>query len=460
MFFILRITLCVFLVSKATEAFNLNPLPWKTYTNPDTSFGYRVIQVDSTRLLVSAPLINYSQNRTGKIYKCEAGKSQCTEIQVPVPDHGVHMSLGLSMAIELSDKKQSSKAVVCGPTVPRECETITTYNGMCFQLSEALTSSSSGQPPNLKGCPASGTDIVFLIDGSGSVASTDFDKMKTFMINLIKQFQGRNSQFAIMQYSSNFKTHMDFNNFKEKKTSWEHLIESIQQERGITKTPSAIRKVVNELFVPSRGARPNANKVLVVITDGKTFGDNTPMIDVVQEAENKGIIRFAIGVGSAFDYPNARSELETIASKPTPSHMFRVDNFQALDKLRDTLQKNIFAIEGTAVLSYYTQLTSLQLVSNSALSYDQNQFIYSSSTSQSSTPGTEISTRVEVYAKQSFTKEIVGGVLGAVLLLALIAAVLYKAGFFKSKYNQMVQEAGEDADGDAGDNADAPPATE
>ncbi|KAL4617669.1 integrin alpha-X-like [Arapaima gigas] len=72
----------------------------------------------------------------------------------------------------------------------------------------------------------------------------------------------------------------------------------------------------------------------------------------------------------------------------------------------------------------------------------------------------KISTRVEVYAKQSFTKEIVGGVLGAVLLLALIAAVLYKAGFFKSKYNQMVQEAGEDADGDAGDNADAPPATE
>uniref|UniRef100_A0A8D0CM91 VWFA domain-containing protein n=1 Tax=Scleropages formosus TaxID=113540 RepID=A0A8D0CM91_SCLFO len=196
-------------------------------------------------------------------------------------------------------------------------------------------------------CPISGTDIVFLIDGSGSVSDDDFRRMKEFMIKLIKQFQGRNTLFAVMQYSSVFEIHMDFNDYKTRGSSWESLINGISQQKRWTHTPTAIRKVVRELFVPSSGSRPKAVKVLVVITDGQTVGDNTPMSVVVREAEDKGIIRYAIGVGSAFQEPSAMQELETIASKPTNSHLFRVDNFQALDKLRDTLQKNIFAIEGT-----------------------------------------------------------------------------------------------------------------
>uniref|UniRef100_A0A8C9TKZ5 VWFA domain-containing protein n=1 Tax=Scleropages formosus TaxID=113540 RepID=A0A8C9TKZ5_SCLFO len=231
--------------------------------------------------------------------------------------------------------------------IPRNCEAITTYNGMCFQLSETL---------NPIDCPVTGTDIVFLIDGSGSVSTNDFGRMKEFMIKLIKQFNQRNSQFAVMQYSSTFEIHMDFNDFNDFKhlgSLWESRINGINQQKGNTHTPTAIRKVVGELFVPSSGSRPKAVKVLVVITDGQTYGDSTPMSVVVQEAEDKGIIRYAIGVGSAFRQPNARQELETIASKPTDSHLFRVDNFQALDELRDTLQKNIFAIEGTVVLYYH-----------------------------------------------------------------------------------------------------------
>lgn len=55
-------------------------------------------------------------------------------------------------------------------------------------------------------------------------------------------------------------------------------------------------------------------------------------------------------VGSAFN-PNSRGlrELQTIASPPIQDHLFQVNNFQALDKLRETLQKNIFAIEGIVV---------------------------------------------------------------------------------------------------------------
>lgn len=51
-------------------------------------------------------------------------------------------------------------------------------------------------------------------------------------------------------------------------------------------------------------------------------------------------------VGNAFKYASAIWELETIASKPTADHMFRVESFEALDKISATLEKNIIAIEG------------------------------------------------------------------------------------------------------------------
>lgn len=62
-------------------------------------------------------------------------------------------------------------------------------------------------------------------------------------------------------------------------------------------------------------------------------------------------------------------------------------------------------------------------------------------------PCMKINTQVEVYEEADLTKEIIGGVIGGLLLLALITAALYKAGFFKSQYKQMLEEAQGDAGG-------------
>ena len=52
-------------------------------------------------------------------------------------------------------------------------------------------------------------------------------------------------------------------------------------------------------------------------------------------------------MGSAFVDPDAVEELHTIASKPSKDHVFRVDNFDALQGIQNQLQEKIFAIEGT-----------------------------------------------------------------------------------------------------------------
>nr|XP_023652302.1 integrin alpha-M-like isoform X3 [Paramormyrops kingsleyae] len=337
---ILRIFFCLFLAPKLGKTFNVNPIPWKTFeVSPNTAFGYKVIQLDKNRLLVSDPLMRYDEKYRGRIYRCETGNTACSKVSITVPEYAVNMSLGLSMVKDPT----SSNTLACGPTIPRDCSSFTTYNGMCFQLSGQLVAG-SGIPSSLKDCPVS--DIVFLIDGSGSVSTGDFDRMKMFMKNLITQFLGRNSQFGIMQYSSRFDIEMDFSAFRT--SEWSRMIDRIRQQRGHTYTPTAIRRVVNELFVPNRGARPDAVKVLLVITDGKTYGDSTPLSVVVNEAERRGIIRYAIGVGNAFHDLTALQELRTIASNPTENHLFRVNDFQALDNLRDTLEKSIFSIEGTS----------------------------------------------------------------------------------------------------------------
>jgi hypothetical protein len=51
-----------------------------------------------------------------------------------------------------------------------------------------------------------------------------------------------------------------------------------------------------ELFTARNGARKDATKILIVITDGRKEGDNKDYNDVIPKAEKAGIIRYAIGV--------------------------------------------------------------------------------------------------------------------------------------------------------------------
>ncbi|KAI2644243.1 Integrin alpha-M [Labeo rohita] len=124
-------------------AFNIDPVPWKTFTNnTNTGFGYKVIQKGAS-LLVSDPLIQLSQTQRGQIYDCSVTRGNCMPMAITnylfiffflydalkyvkynsfifcnnkyflflfnkVPAEAVNMSLGLSMTLD----PQSSNAVV------------------------------------------------------------------------------------------------------------------------------------------------------------------------------------------------------------------------------------------------------------------------------------------------------------------------------------------------------------
>uniref|UniRef100_A0A6Q2X637 VWFA domain-containing protein n=1 Tax=Esox lucius TaxID=8010 RepID=A0A6Q2X637_ESOLU len=333
----------VCLVCQLTLTFNIDPVAWKNISTPAAGFGYKVVQINSVKLLISAPLEQYKQSLRGNVYHCELTRDRdpfCKPLPIQVPSFGVNMSLGLTMT---KDPK-SSNILVCGPTIPRDCNTITTYNGMCLEIKNNLQVGSR-VPLSLEECPGQ-TDIAFLLDGSGSVYSEDFNRMKTFVKNLITQFLQRNTQFAITQFSTDFKIHMSFNDFKSNIQSWENKLQGIFQQNGMTFTAKAINRIVDSVFIPGQGCRQKAKKVLIVITDGEST-DPHLLPKAVQAAERANIIRFAIGVGSAFSSYDGKKELESIASSPKINHMFQVYNFQALQQISRSLQNSIFPIEGS-----------------------------------------------------------------------------------------------------------------
>lgn len=53
-----------------------------------------------------------------------------------------------------------------------------------------------------------------------------------------------------------------------------------------------------ELFHSKNGARKNAKKILIVITDGQKYRDPLKYSDVIPQAEKANITRYAIGVQS------------------------------------------------------------------------------------------------------------------------------------------------------------------
>ncbi|XP_064150905.1 integrin alpha-M isoform X1 [Loxodonta africana] len=324
------------------HGFNLDTENAMIFQENARGFGQSVVQFEGSRMVVGAPQEIKAPNQTGSLYQCDYSVGRCEPIPLQVPLQAVNMSLGLSLAATTTP----SRLLACGPTVHQICKENTYVNGFCFMFGSNLLQQPRRFPETLRECPRQESDIAFLIDGSGSINPTDFQRMKEFVSTVMAQFKDSKTLFSLMQYSNEFWTHFTFNNFK-KNPNPRSLVKPIRQLNGWTHTATGIRKVVRELFHSSYGARKNALKILVVITDGEKYGDPLNYEDVIPEADREGVIRYVIGVGDAFFSKKNREELDIIASKPSSEHVFQVDNFEALKTIQNQLQEKIFAIEGT-----------------------------------------------------------------------------------------------------------------
>ncbi|XP_030066220.1 integrin alpha-X [Microcaecilia unicolor] len=301
-------------------------------------FGYKVVQLKADGfpwLVVSAPLEDGTPwNRTGAIYQCSYTSKTCTPI---VLNNTLPISLGLTLATE---EVSARGLIACGPTYSHLCEENMFLNGICYIFNDKLHVTEEIRP-SYKEC-VSGVDAVILYDDSMSISSIDFHRMQRFMIDLIKHFQDANILFAVVQFSTQVRDVFSFQEYQQRSFNPEQEILRVRHTKGRTHTPSGIKHVVEKVFTAERGARRNTKSLLITITDGKSNDQQITFEEATRAANMKGIIRYAIGVGSEFD--SARAELETIASRP--ENVFRVGSFSALSSIQTELAEKIFAIEG------------------------------------------------------------------------------------------------------------------
>ncbi|VCW78060.1 unnamed protein product [Gulo gulo] len=274
------------------DGFNLETEKAAIFQENARSFGHSVVQLEGSRFVVGAPQEIKAANQTGGLYQCDYSTGKCESIHLQAPLEAVNMSLGLSLAFATNP----FRLLACGPTVHQTCKENTYVNGFCFLFGSNLWQQPQTFPSKLRECPRQDSDIAFLIDGSGSIIPSDFQRMKAFVSTVMDLFKKSKTLFSLMQFSEDFQLHFTFNQFK-KNPDPEFLVKPIRQLYGRTHTATGIRKVVRELFHSSRGARENVFKILVVITDGEKFGDPLDYKDVIPEADREGIIRYVIGVG-------------------------------------------------------------------------------------------------------------------------------------------------------------------
>ncbi|XP_063157172.1 integrin alpha-M-like [Candoia aspera] len=217
-------------------------------------------------------------------------------------------------------------------------------SGDGFDLSEALATKAPQRNPKNQDCPNDARDIVLLIDGSSSITPREFLALKLF-VGLFCNFFPEDTLFSLLQFSNTFREHFDFRHFQNHR-NLNNLLQHARQLGGSSYTATAIKKAV-EQFTPQKGARSNAKKFLVVVTDGEKAGDPLEYAEVIPEADRARITRFAVGVGPLFSSRIVQRELHAMASHPATEHTFVLRQFSDLIDIQ--LKEKICASHGTTV---------------------------------------------------------------------------------------------------------------
>ncbi|KAI6201875.1 Cuticlin-1 [Aphelenchoides besseyi] len=142
-------------------------------------------------------------------------------------------------------------------------------------------------------------DLLFMIDGSGSVGGPTFDTQIATLNRIIEMADigPRDTQIAVLQYSTY--TYVEFP-FKAHNTreSLQMAVNQIRHRSGTTKTGKALDKALQLFANKASGARfgqpDNVQQIAVVVSDGHSHDDPFPAANRLRQA---GVRIIALGIG-------------------------------------------------------------------------------------------------------------------------------------------------------------------
>ncbi|MFT5485471.1 MAG: hypothetical protein ACI9JL_003665 [Paracoccaceae bacterium] len=230
------------------------------------------------------------------------------------------------------------------------------------RLFAVLLSVSVFTAPGVRAAPL--LDVMFVLDGSGSVSSSNFHTQITATQGYISTLQngvpgilrdpgppvapdllGADLNVGIVQFSASANLELGLTgNLATVNTA----LDNMNQLNSHTNHADAFTQAAAEL---AANGRAGAQQAIVLITDGIANEPNAgpihpflAAINAAQTAKDDGILIFAIGVGNDIQL----FDLENYASNPTADFTAHVDNHNALATLNDDLAEALLT-EETAV---------------------------------------------------------------------------------------------------------------
>lgn len=177
-------------------------------------------------------------------------------------------------------------------------------------------------------CRQAPLDLVFVVDGSTSISPAQFDKMARFMIAISSKFEvGPNSaRIGLVQYSDQMYKEIDYTTDE---SDLQIKLTHLMQRKGRTYTGKAISFAHTEFF---RRSPRNAEKVMIVITDGRS---NDDVSQPSRAVEADGITVIALGYNRAVE-----SQLLTIVNN-NADHKFMGSTVTGLVRLKSKIIKKV-----------------------------------------------------------------------------------------------------------------------
>ncbi|KAK3559458.1 hypothetical protein QTP86_013631 [Hemibagrus guttatus] len=185
-----------------------------------------------------------------------------------------------------------------------------------------------------QGCLGQAVDLIFVLDGSGSVGKDNFVHLKEFVRSSSVQFDINRdlTQVGLVVYSRQPVSVFELDSHASGSAVLKALGEA-SYLGGMASTGSALLHVHSHSLTVAKGARPGVNKIIVVLTDGTGAEDAAVP---AQKIRNDGVSVFVIGTGDV-----QREHLLRIAG--SEDHIITVPFYEDLKYFDDVLVQMVCA---------------------------------------------------------------------------------------------------------------------
>ena len=174
------------------------------------------------------------------------------------------------------------------------------------------------------------SDIIFVLDSSGSIGSSNFVQVREFVLKSVAGLKiGPNdNQVGVILFSYSASVEFYLNSYSNS-TELLTAIRNIMFTDGGTNTADGLYTLINEGYTTQRGARlssASVSRLAIVMTDGRSssFRRTIQAAKAVHSFE-PSIFVFAIGVTNNINF----QELNAIASQP--EYVSTISSFNSND---------------------------------------------------------------------------------------------------------------------------------